>query len=271
MHKMHKRQEATLLTIHYEEYGVNNAPLMLFLHGGGVSNWMWDEQIHYFRNYHVVVPDLPEQGLSANVGKFSIEYSAEQLNKLIIEKGTGKKVIVIGFSLGAQIAIQMLSMQPQLIDYAIINSALVRPSPLAKLLIKPTIRLTYPLVRNRSFARLQAKTLYVHHNYFEKYYRESCQMKLETLVRILEENMSFAIPDQFQLATTKILVTVGAKENFMMKKSAVDLVHNNINCRGLIIANVGHGLPLANSTYFNQMVEDWIREEKLPQNCKVIQ
>ncbi|MCR8659066.1 alpha/beta fold hydrolase [Paenibacillus endoradicis] len=258
------------MTMHYQEHGDDKAPLILFLHGGGVSNWMWDQQTQYFTDYHVVVPDLPEQGLSSNERNFSIVYSAEQLLKLIIEKGTGKKVIIIGFSLGAQIVVQMLSMQPQLIDYAIINSALVRPNRLAKSLIKPSIRLSYSLIRNRFFSRLQAKTLYVSNDYFEQYYRESCQMKLETLVRILEENMSFAIPEQFHLATSKILVTVGAKENSMMKNSAVDLIKNNINCRGLIIPNMGHGLPLANPSFFNQMVKDWIEEEKLPENCKAI-
>jgi len=256
--------------MHYEEYGDSIAPLMLLLHGGGVSNWMWEQQTQYFTQYHCVVPDLPEQGLSTNEGKFSIKNSAEQLIDLIIDKRNGNKVIIIGFSLGAQIAVQILSLQPQLIDYAIINSALVRPNSFAKSLIKPTIRLSYPLIRNRFFSRLQAKTLYVHNDNFEQYYRESCQMKLETLVRILEENMSFAIPEQFHKSTTKILVTVGAKENSMMKKSAVDLVNNNNNCRGVIIANIGHGLPLATPSFFNQMIEDWINEEKLPENCKVI-
>ena len=50
--------------MHYKEYGDKNASLMLFLHGGGVSGWMWDKQIQYFTHYHCIVPDLPEQGLS---------------------------------------------------------------------------------------------------------------------------------------------------------------------------------------------------------------
>ena len=37
-------------------------------------------------------------------------------------------------------------------------------------------------------------------------------MKLDTLVRVLDENMSFKIPKDFRKATGKILVTVGEKE-----------------------------------------------------------
>lgn len=91
-------------------------------------------------------------------------------------------------------------MKPDLINYAIINSALVRPISFAKKLIRPSIRLTFPLIKNKSFSKVQAKTLYVHKDYFEKYYKESCQMKSDTLVRILEENMSCEIPDHFKKA-----------------------------------------------------------------------
>ena len=34
-------------------------------------------------------------------------------------------------------------------------------------------------------------------DYFEKYYKESCQMKLDTLVRVLDENMLFNILKDF--------------------------------------------------------------------------
>lgn len=258
------------MALHYQEYGDKKASLMLFLHGGGVSGWMWDKQVQYFTHYHCVVPDLPEQGLSTHKTNFSIKCSAEKLISLIEDKAKGKKVIVIGFSLGAQVTIQMLSMKPDLIDYAIINSALVRPLSFAKKWISPSVRLTFPLIKNKSFSKIQAKTLYVNKDYFEKYYQESCQMKSDTLVRILEENMSFEIPDDFDKAKGKILVTVGEREKAVMKKSAMDLVKSNPNCKGVIISNMGHGIPLAKPDFFNQMMEVWIDEGSIPKEGKVI-
>src|SRR4051794_19739122 len=91
-----------LLALHYKEYGNKHGPLMLFIHGGGVSGWMWDKQIQYFIDYHCVVPDLVDE----KEPTFSIQGSAEQLLDLIEEKANGKQVIVVGFSLGAQIAVQ---------------------------------------------------------------------------------------------------------------------------------------------------------------------
>lgn len=255
--------------LHYQEYGDKSAPLMVFLHGGGVSSWMWDRQIQHFTHFHCLVPDLPEHGMSK--GKhFSIRSCAETIVQLIEERGRGKKVIVIGFSLGAQVMVQLLSIKPNLIDFAIINSALVRPLTFAKAFIRPSIRLSYPLIRNRWFSSLQAKTLYVGKDYFEKYYEESCQMTVDTLVRVMQENMTFEIPKDFCKANGRILVTVGEKERAMMKKSALDIVKSNKNCLGILIPNTGHGASLVIPDFFNNMIEAWITEGTWPKECKVI-
>ena len=231
---------------------------------------MWDKQIQYFTQYHCIVPNLPEHGLDNNEIHFSIKRSAEEIIKLIEEKASGKKVNLIGFSLGSQVIIKLLSIKPDLIDTAIINSAAVRPLSHAKKLIKPTLRLTFPLIKMRWFSRLQAKSLYIGKDYFERYYEESCQIKSDTLVRVLEENMSFKIPEDFRKATGKILVTVGEKEKAIMIKSAKDLVEANSNCSGVILPGVGHGVSLATPDFFNYLVEVWIDEGNLPKECKII-
>lgn len=259
------------MVLHYQEYGDKSATfLMLFLHGGGVSGWMWDKQVQYFTHYHCIVPDLPKHGRSNDEMKFSIQGSTEELIKLIEEKAGGKKVVLIGFSLGSQVIIQILSLKPNIIDFAIINSALVRPISYAKNLIQPTVRLSFPFIQNRWFSKLQAKTLYVSADYFEKYYEESRQIKPDTLVRVLKENMSFKVPQDFRKANGKILVTVGEKEKTIMKKSAKDLIEANSNGIGVIIPKIGHGVPLAMPDFFNQMVDTWIHKGDVPKECKII-
>lgn len=256
--------------IYYEEYGDETAPLMVFLHGGGVSSWMWSKQIQYFTQYHCLTIDLPEQGKSTNSETFSIKSSALKINNLLRTIAKDKEIIAIGFSLGAQVIIEMLSMENNVINYAVINSALTKPSPLIAKLIRPTIKLTYPLLKIKTFAKLQAKELYITEDHFKTYYDESSSMKLDTLVRILEENMLYTVRNDFENSTSKILVTVGEKEKSMMKKSAKHIVSLNSNCTGIVIPNVGHGAPLAKPTYFNVMIEKWLTTGTLPQNAKII-
>jgi pimeloyl-ACP methyl ester carboxylesterase len=258
------------LALYFQEHGDKNAPLMLFLHGGGVSGWMWDKQVQYFKHYYCIVPDLPQHGQNKDGSPFSIKSSAEELITLIEEKAKGKTVIGIGFSLGSQVLLQILSMKPDLIDFAIINSALIRPNPYIRKWIRPTVKLSFPFIKKRWFSKLQAKTLYIGEDDFEKYYEESCQMELDALVRILEENMSFTIPDGFSKASGKILVTVGEKEKAMMKKSAKDITEATPNSTGIIIPNMGHGVPIAMPNFFNKMAETWIEEGEIPEECKRI-
>ena len=117
----------------------------------GVGGWMWDQQIQHFAHYHCVIPELMSHD------PFSIEHSAKELLLLIEEKANEKPVIVIGFSLGAQIAIQMLSLKPSLIDYTIINSALVIPSPTVERMLQPFIRLSFPLIKIKHLRNFKRK------------------------------------------------------------------------------------------------------------------
>lgn len=257
------------MNLYYQEFGDKSAPIMVFLHGGGVSGWMWNNQVQYFTHYHCLVPDLPGHGKSYSI-PFSIRDSAERVIKLIEEKSNGKKVIVIGFSLGAQIIVQLLSMKPTLIDFAIINSALVRPMPSLRKWIQPTMKLSAPLIKKRWFAKLQAKTLYVGDDYFEKYYEESCQMNAGTLTQVLEENMTFSIPTNFNQANASILVTVGEREKSVMRESARDIVKANQHSKGVFISDIGHGVSMAMPDLFNQMVDTWINEGEVHEDCKIL-
>ncbi|HZH61597.1 MAG TPA: alpha/beta fold hydrolase, partial [Metabacillus sp.] len=149
---------------------------MVFIHGGGVSGWMWDKQIEYFSSkFHCLVPDMPEHGRSKNGVQFTINDAADEIIELIKEKSKGKRVIAIGFSLGAQVLIAMLNQKPNLIDFAMINSALVKPVPFANALTK-SMMFAFPLVRYKAFSKIQAKSMYIDGDYQDIYYQESCQI-----------------------------------------------------------------------------------------------
>ncbi|BBP86915.1 hypothetical protein BsIDN1_05330 [Bacillus safensis] len=51
--------------------------------------------------------------------------STREVISWIKENANGRQVILIGFSLGAQIAVDVLSREPDIVDIAVINSALV--------------------------------------------------------------------------------------------------------------------------------------------------
>lgn len=153
----------------------------------------------------------------------------------------------------------MLSIKPDLVDYAMINSALVRPIKNSTILIK-SMKMAIPLIKYRSISKLQAKSMYIDEEYIEIYYKESLLLKGATFNQIMEENMSYQIPENFKNASGQILVTVGEKEKSIMKKSFTDILNSNSSAKGIIIPKIGHGISLAKPDLFNKLVEDWITE-----------
>lgn len=95
------------MVLHITESGVHHPQLVVFIHGGGVSGWMWGQQVSYFQHFHCLVPDLAGHGFNHEYASFSIRQSAEHMVDVIETKGKGKQVIVAGFSIGAQILIEM--------------------------------------------------------------------------------------------------------------------------------------------------------------------
>lgn len=250
------------MKLFYTESGNKQGPLFVFLHGGGVTSWMWDEQLTYFKDYHCVTVDLPGHGKSVHIQSFMIEDIAEEVLMIIESLRDDKEVILCGFSIGAQIALQILS-QTKTIDYAIINSALVRPPRLLNFMMKPLLPMSFPLAKTKRFSKAQAKALLIPEKCFELYYRDTVSMTYRILRDTMNENMSFQLPKSLANCPTQTLVTVGAKERKMMKHSASDIVYTMMNATGVTIPKFGHGLPYAKPDLFNNLVDTWFRRDEI--------
>lgn len=247
------------MNVFYEEYGNPEGEILLFVHGGGVDAWMWQQQIPNFNEYHILVPTLQGHGARSGDSGFSIHESAKELLELVVQKDQGKPIHIVGFSIGAQICLEMIRLSPDLIHSAMINSALLKPMKYAVPFISPMIRLTYPLIQNRQFAKLQAQQLYLDSAYFEQYFTASKKMKRRTLIEMLQENLVFSLPHNLESSTTRILATVGTKETRQVKDSAL-LLSQLPNCQSLLISDIGHGFPIAKPDAFNRLLSQWLQD-----------
>lgn len=254
------------MDLHVEEYGEKGLPTVLFLHGGGVSGWMWEKQVEFLGEFHCLVPDLPGQGKSNRWGSFSIKESVQLVAQLIQKKAQGGKAHIVGHSLGAQILVQLLGDYPHVVESAFIQSALVRPIRGLNLFLQPTIKLTFPLTRKKWFAKLQAKSMHVPEEYFSHYFKDSVTITSEILGDILRENGEFEIPQEIGTSSVPVLILVGEKERGMMLKSAKDLVEALPNAQGYLVKGVGHSFNFENPQLFNEVLKSWLFNKKLAQN-----
>lgn len=226
----------------YKEFGNNNKPSMVLLHGGGLSYWSLNNIVRNLeKSFYVITPVIDGHGEDGETEFSSIEDSAQKLLHYIDEKLNGKVFAIAGLSLGAQIVVEILSQRKNIADYAVIESALVIPTKSINFLIKPLYNIFYGLIKQKWFSRLQAKSLFVPKNEFGRYYNDSLMISRQSLINIAQSNGNYVIKDTLKNTQAKVLIIVGSKEINFMRKSA-KILHDKLIDSQLYIANgMQHG------------------------------
>lgn len=226
----------------FRETGSGDRPVIVLLHGGGLSDWSWNPVIEALGpSYRVITPIIDGHGDDGATTFISIEDSAAKLVAYIDQVLGGNVYALGGLSIGAQIAVEALSMRRDIAEYAIIESAAVLPSKVSNMLVVPLCNLSYPLIKKRWFSTMQAKALCVPEEEFARYYCDSLHISKQSLVNMLCSNASYRLKDSLRETQAKTLVAVGSREIRMMRASA-DVLHKTIADSRLFVADgMKHG------------------------------
>jgi pimeloyl-ACP methyl ester carboxylesterase len=249
--------------MYVRESGPADAPTIVFLHGGGIGGWMWGPVVERLSDYHCLVPDLPEHGRSLEEKPFTFERAAAAVADLIRTQAHNRFAAVVGLSLGAQTAAQLLATAPGLVERAIISGTLARPAPGASLL-SGMMRLYGPFKNMSALIRANMRNYDVPDAFYEPFAEDTRLLTGEAFAHIISANLSFKPPAALSAAACPVLVLVGAKEPGMMKASARDLVNLIPGAAGRMVAGVGHNWLLAAPDLCSQVIRAWITGGPLP-------
>lgn len=72
-------------------------------------------------------------------------------------------------------------------------------------------------------------------------------MKRDTFMAMMQENMSYRLPEGFARNRARILVMAGEKERKVMKDSAAFIARSHPGAEGYLVPAAGHDLPLGAS------------------------
>ena len=265
------------MSLYIQESGPLTAPTIVFLHGGGGAGWMWQPQVEALGDYHCLVPDLPEQGHSVNEKPFTIQGSAERIAELIRTQAHGGKAYVVGLSEGAQITVALLALAPELVERAVVSSALVRPLPGAGLMTPTLIALSYcwsvtPFKNNEWWVRLNMKyAAGVPDKYYSQFSQTFRELTESGFTNVMIENQHFRLPQGLERVKAPTLIVVGKREYAAMRQSARDLANaipgaqafQVVHARKMSLAEE-HNWNLTAPELFTQTVRAWINDQPLP-------
>ena len=91
-----------------------NKPLIIFIHGSGLTHMCWVLQTRYFafHGYSVLALDLPGHGLSTGNSLTSVEDMADWISDVIDAVGF-KEASLVGHSQGCLVAVECTSRYPE--------------------------------------------------------------------------------------------------------------------------------------------------------------
>lgn len=105
----------------HESLNPNGGSTIVFIHGAFGSRKDWDMVTPLLSEYHLLVPDHPGHGAAQHLAPFSVEKSADLISKLIEAKASRGAAHVVGWSLGASVALQLARRHPSVVRSMVIT------------------------------------------------------------------------------------------------------------------------------------------------------
>ena len=245
-----------------QEFGQQNADVILLLHGGGLSWWNYREVAKLLaEQYRVVLPVLDGHA-DSDMPFNTIEDNATRLISYIDTHFGGQVLAIGGLSLGGQIAVEMLSQRPSICRYALLESALVKPMKMTAALIGPAFGMSYGLIKQKWFAKLQADYLGIPRELFDDYFRDTCKISKADMIAFLKANSSYTIKPALAQSRAKVRIVAGAREQKGILESAKRLREVISHSELEILPGLYHGdLSINQPQRYARMLKSWMEEE----------
>jgi pimeloyl-ACP methyl ester carboxylesterase len=243
--------------------GPDGAPSILFLHGGGVSGWMWEPVASRLAtDYHCLIPDLPDHGRSLASGPFAIAAAVEYVAALVRAQAHGGRAHVVGISLGAQVGLHLLATDPRVVESAVLSGTLVRSSPGARLATL-LMRLYAPVRGVPLLVRANMRVLGIPNEYLPRVREDTRLLTVEHLGRILAANQAYRVPSRFE-SDARVLLILSEREPRVVGESARDLLAALPRGAARVVPGLGHAWVLQAPGLCARTISAWLRGEALP-------
>jgi pimeloyl-ACP methyl ester carboxylesterase len=221
-------------TIHYIEKG--RGEVMILLHGNNEDSTFFKHQINYFStNYKVIAPDTRGHGQSSRGNSpMTLTQFADDL-KVFLEHKKIRKIILLGFSDGANTAILFTLKYPEYVSKLILNGANLYPAG-----IKFSIQ--YPIK--------------IYHKFLSWLMKYDPDFTINYEIASLMVNEPHIHPSELFVINCPTLIIAGT--NDMIKRAHTMLIKVCIPHSHICLIKGGHFIANKKSNLFNLKVAQFL-------------
>lgn len=246
------------------------ATSIVFLHGLGVSSWMWQEQMAALQEqFQCIAIDLPGNGESHQVEWRSLAATAAQVADIIRRRTVDGKAHVVGLSLGGYAGLALLEHQPDVVESLIVSGVVARPFPQPWLwrtmatIIAQFLHWKPLIYANASAMQLPAEVIPLFMN-------DMRRLSKTTFLRSYDELLKYQLPAAFAQRTQRLLAVAGDKEVKQIRTTLGAFAKRLPNGKAALVPNAHHGWNGEHPELFTTMVRNWVANEPLPAALKLL-
>ncbi|WP_034337419.1 alpha/beta fold hydrolase [Deinococcus misasensis] len=239
---------------------------VVFLHGAGITSWMWEDLLQGLSGVDAFSPDLPVFD-----AQFTLEHTARALLANIEQRFSGEKVHLVGHSLGGVLTLKLLELQAEQFHSAVVMGATVLPMGQLQVLL-PVMEWMLPLNQTPLMLTLAARAMQVPPHQQDRFIHDQQRMTRAALRQVMQEVNRYRIPEALSNCEVPVLALVGSQEVAVNQRSATELVKRLPNAQMKTIPKGHHAWFVQFPKLFTEIVQTWLAQnsqQHSPQDLQI--
>lgn len=241
--------------LHYKVYKGSTPQWIVFLHGMGGSIATWKKQIDAFKNYNILLIDLPGHGESPKDCEITIKSVNESIKEVMDHLHIAQADFVT-LSLGTLVALHFTIKYPKRVKSLVLGGSIINIEGFYKFLMKATYAVK-KIVPYRLLFNILAKIMLPRKNHKlsrKIFIRESLKLNKEIFLAWLNYIKEIMDPEKLinKLKALKIkLFFISGDEDICFLSGTKKVVKELKNSTIHIIEHCGHVCSIERSKEFN--------------------
>ena len=241
--------------IYFDEYGNQDNPTLLMLHGAGAVH-TFTQQYGFQEKYHLIVPHIYGNGKEA-----AQPYNPEAVIAALVEliESLGKeKIHIMGHSLGGELAVALVSNYPDYFDKAIFLSAWVCATEKSVANYVKMAKFSAFALKFRFLLKWQAKYWHYTEDQTEFLLTYGPQITKENYIAFFANRVKLDDLEGYPDVKFPILAICGQNETKEIINSIEELGKRNPMCETVILPDASHDYPLRNAEDLNPILLEFL-------------
>jgi pimeloyl-ACP methyl ester carboxylesterase len=247
--------------LYYEVHNENKGEILLFIHGIGTSSWGWWQQLDAFNQYQIFLIDLPGHGKSAHIPWRNLKETIRKIADIFL---VGKKIHIVGISLGGHVALELAKHYPEKINSVFISGITVVPMgpKILSYLIPIYSRMVEKNQKNTDKLYRLGRDYGLTEENIPRFIEDYRLVKRQTVENIFKELYVFNMNQSYAEISLPIIFVAGENEEkgiqYTLKKAPKIIKH----AETALIPNAKHQWPVQKPVVFNQFLNQWLKKLK---------